>query len=87
MAAVVTAIAHVPGQRKKHLLAGQCLLIICLGLVFFNGNNDSTGFLRGRREEYAIILSFFTYYCFFVAIQACFHLIGVINGLSVDNDI
>ncbi len=52
-----------------------------------NGNNGSKGCVRGGREEYAIILSFFYTFMFFVAIQACFHLVGVICGLSVGNGI
>ncbi len=77
MAAVVIAIAHVPNQRKKaYSLTEQCLPRI--GVL--NGNSGSKGCVRGGREEYAIILSFFSLYIygFFVRIQACFHLVGVI---------
>ncbi len=44
-----------------------------------NGNSGSKGCVRGGREEYAIIFSFLYIYGFFVAIEACIHLVGVIS--------
>ncbi len=87
MAAVVIGIAHVPYQRKKaYSLAEQCLPRI--GVL--NGNSDSTGCVRGGREENAIILSLFILVCFFVAIQAFFiffTLPASLNALSEGNGI
>ncbi len=48
-----------------------------------NGNNDSTGCVRGGREEYAILISFL-YICVFLAIQA---LSASFNALSLGNSI
>ncbi len=76
MAAVVIAIVHIPCQRKS-LLTSRAVFdnhLPRIGVL-----NDSTGCVLGGREDYAIILSFFLIFIwFFVAIQAGFHLVGVI---------
>ncbi len=45
-----------------------------------NENGDSTVCVRGGREEYARfnLVLYLYIYGFFVATQACFHLVGVI---------
>ncbi len=62
-------------KKNAYSLTEQCLPWI--GVL--NGNSGSKGCVRGEREEYAIIFSFLYIYGFFVAIKACFHLVGVIS--------
>ncbi len=81
MAAVAIAIVHIPCQRKKaYSLAEQCLTNHLSRIGVLNGKKgDNTGCVLGGRKDYAIILSFFLIFIwFFVAIQAGFHLVGVI---------
>ncbi len=60
MATVVIAIVRVPRQRKKYILTSRAMFANHLPRIgVLNGNNNSTGCVRGWREEYAIILSFF----------------------------
>ncbi len=60
IAAVVIAIAHVPYQRKKNILTSRAVFAHHFPKIGgVNGNRNSTGCVRGGREEYVIILSFF----------------------------
>ncbi len=59
MAAVAIAIAHVPHQRKNILTSRAVFANHLPRIGVLNGNSDSTGCVRGGREEYAII--FFLY--------------------------
>ncbi len=61
MSAVVIAIAHFPYQIKSMLTIRAVFANHLPRIGVFNGNSDSTGCVRGGREEYAIILSFFVY--------------------------
>ncbi len=61
MAAVVIAITHVPYQRKSILTSRAVFANHLPRIGVLNGNSDSTGCVRGGRDEYAIILSFFVY--------------------------
>ncbi len=74
-------------SKKKSILTSKAVFAHHLPRIgVLNGNSDSTGCVHGGREEYAIMLSFLLYiYGFFAAIQACFHLIGVIYARSVGN--
>ncbi len=64
MATVVIAIAHVPYQRKNILTSRAVFANHLPRIGVLNGNSDSLGCVHGRREEYAIILSFFIHLCF-----------------------
>ncbi len=85
MAAVVIATAHVPLQKKSILTSRAVFANHLPRIGVLNGNSDSTGCVRGGREDCAIILCFiYTVMVFVVAMQA---LSASFNALSVGNGI
>ncbi len=81
MAAVVIAIAHKHTfcVKEKNILTIKAVFVNHLPRIgILNGNNDSTGRVRGGRMEFLFYLFFWYSYGFFVAIHACFHLVGII---------
>ncbi len=62
MAAVVIAVARAPYQRKNILTSRAVFGNHLPRLGVLHGNRDRSGGVRGGREEYAIIVSFFLKY-------------------------
>ncbi len=63
MAAVVIAIAnkHTFRVKEKSILTSRSVFANqLLKIGIYNGKNDSTGCMREGREEFALILSFFS---------------------------
>ncbi len=89
MAAVVIVIAHKHTFRvkEKNILTSRAVFANHSPRIgILNGKNDSAGCVRGGREEYAIILSFFLYlYVFFCLLRyrPFFTLSASFNAISV----
>ncbi len=56
-----------------------------IGVLY--GNSGSAGCVRGGGRSMPSCYLLYTFMVLFVALQACFHLVGVIDVLSVGNGI